>query len=208
MSDVQDNPVVEENYYDEPMETVEETQEETEVQTEEVSDSTEEEKPRSGKGDLSVALRKERERVRALTEKLSQTSQGQNQFDPSIVAQLVEQTLQDREDQLKSFEILPELKSNAKLQMMASGLMATGLTKTQAAREVKKLLTGVIEDALSEDAQKASELDKARNAAKTADSGKAPSDKEMADDNYRKKISSPDKYTRQQAVMERIRAKL
>lgn len=152
MSDVIEQPVVEA-----PVEEVQ-TEEivETEVETQETEQS---EKP---KGDLSIALRQERQRRQELEARLQELEGTQQtekveeegySYDPTDVSSLVRFEM----DKEKALEKYPDLKKDKDLQVMVTSFINTGMSPMKAADKVMSRFTQVEQkaklDGMKEEAQ-------------------------------------------------------
>jgi hypothetical protein len=143
------------------------------------------------KGDLSIALRKERERARKLEADLAKaraslTNEGS--IDPAAISRIVDQRLENEKSKQKAFEVLPELKTEEDIQVMVSALMFNSegqqvRTAEQAAKVVAGRLGKLVEQKAESMVTERSAVQNAKEQATTAGSIAAPSnvDSEIAD---------------------------
>lgn len=161
-------------------------EEPTDTGEEDTADAVVESTPtKEAKGDLSVALRKERELRRQREAELAQlkASGAQKQtpqaFDPSVVSTLVQQQLAAERSKEKAREVLPELKTDKELQVMVTSLMydADGnmvRNAEQAAKIVAKRMGKLVEEKAESLASERSAVQNAKEQATTAQSEAAP----------------------------------
>lgn len=194
----QSQDIAEETQFDMPNAFTSDEAEEIEESEDDIS--SEDEQPQKQKGDLSIALKKERELRRQREAELAQerSSRGKNQtptFDPSQIPALVQHQLQQERAKDRAMAILPELKSDKELQVMVTSLMydAQGnlvRNAEQATKIVAKRMGKLVEEKAEEIVKERSAVQSAREQATTAGSIATPSTADTSIDDLRSKIRS------------------
>lgn len=198
---------------------VEETQEQTTVADDSGSEAAPTQSDETGKGDLRVPLKEERERRQKLEMALNNPdfilerarvlglAQGDESTEPANNAPSISAEVKRQVRVERTLEKYPELQSDEKLQLMVSALIQGGLDPVEAADEVFSRMKRTEEKAKVEAAQEAKaeigEREKAQLSGNTVRT--SPESQRLAD--IQKDMRSPNKATQEAATLEWLKAK-